>query len=316
MAEFNFYDALSGIGDTFAKQRQEATRREALAGAIGPDGQVDFQKAILGFAKIGDTESAARMAAIAGQNQDRQFRQQEAVRAQGNTDRSYDLQQKAFNRKEDPESVRTVRAAGIDPTSLEGRKVLFPKAEEKPMGASEINEIIKSENAIPALDATIANIKRAKELNPNVYTGFGASTRGAIGAKGPDWIPDFIASPEKGKATAEWEQLMGGEGIKNMSETLKGASTDFEMKKFLSMSADTTLPADVRQRAMDRFLSLAEQEKGIREKRIEAIKNRTFTKPAAPAAAVAGRPISKAQYDALPSGETFTAPDGSQRVKP
>jgi hypothetical protein len=34
------------------------------------------------------------------------------------------------------------------------------------------------------------------------------------------------------------------------------------------------------------------------------------------AAPAAGRPISKAQYDALPSGTPFTAPDGSQRVKP
>lgn len=33
-------------------------------------------------------------------------------------------------------------------------------------------------------------------------------------------------------------------------------------------------------------------------------------------AAPSSRPISKAQYDALPSGARFTAPDGSQRIKP
>jgi hypothetical protein len=34
------------------------------------------------------------------------------------------------------------------------------------------------------------------------------------------------------------------------------------------------------------------------------------------AGAQASRPISQQQYEALPSGATFTAPDGTQRIKP
>jgi hypothetical protein len=102
--QVDFYSMLSGLGDTIAKQRQESARKQALSGAIGPDGQVDFQKAILGFAQLGDAEGAARFAQIAGQNQDRQFRQttdardfgfrqEESRRAQSNADRGFGFQQ-------------------------------------------------------------------------------------------------------------------------------------------------------------------------------------------------------------------------------
>ena len=40
-----------------------------------------------------------------------------------------------------------------------------------------------------------------------------------------------------------------------------------------------------------------------------------ITEQAKPGASVTGAPITKAQYDALPKGASYTAPDGSQRIK-
>lgn len=60
----DFYSMLSGLGDTLAANRKESIRRQALADATGPDGTVDFGKAILGYARGGDLTSAAQAAAI------------------------------------------------------------------------------------------------------------------------------------------------------------------------------------------------------------------------------------------------------------
>lgn len=211
--------------------------------------------------------------------EDRAFRQQEAQRAQSNSDRSFGLQREAFTRREKPEGVRTLEAAGIDPASPEGRKALFPKT-DTPISATDKKIIVDAENDIPRLDATIANVKRAMELNPKVFTGFGASLRGQIGASLPAGITSTHIAPREGaEATAEWDQVMGQEAIKNMSETLKGASTDFEMKKFLGIAADTSKPANVRQNAMQRFLSLAEAERSLRVNRAKELRGGTFFKP-------------------------------------
>jgi hypothetical protein len=79
---------------------------------------------------------------------------------------------------------------------------------------------------------------------------------------------------------------MGTEAIKNMSETLKGASTDFEMRQFLERAADVSKSPGVRKEAMEGFLRLAKEELAVRQKRAEQIRGGTQYKPqggAAPA---------------------------------
>lgn len=115
MAQVDFYNMLSGLGDTIAKQRAEAARKEALAGAIGPDGTVDFQKAILGFSKIGDTASAARIAQMAGAAEDRKFRQAESARSQSNADRSYSLQERQMAEGKLPVGFERNPTGGLRP---------------------------------------------------------------------------------------------------------------------------------------------------------------------------------------------------------
>ncbi len=189
------------------------------------------------------------------------------------------LAQQASRRREEPEAARNVRAAGVDPASPEGRKMMFPRT-DTPISATDKAAIFKAENDIPALDATIKNVTRAKELNPQVFSGLGASTRGSLGAMLPDlMVPDVIADKKGSDATVEWDQVMGAEAIKNMSETLKGASTDFEMKKFLAIAADTSKPEKVRAAAMDRFLSLAQDERALRVRRFDQLREQTYFKP-------------------------------------
>jgi hypothetical protein len=203
---------------------------------------------------------------------------------------------------------------GQDPDTPRNQQYIatsrYPREDAQELSASDKKIITKAEDELPALDATINNVKRARELNDEAYTGFGASARGAIGSKLPDgMVPDFVASKKRSEATAEWDQLMSQEAIKMMSDTLKGASTDFEMKKFLNIAADTSQPAKVRDKAMERFLALAEDEKNLRVRRVNDMRGGTYFKPNS------GKPITKEEYEKLPRGSKYTAPDGSERTK-
>jgi hypothetical protein len=178
-----------------------------------------------------------------------------------------------------PAQLKMIDALGIPRDSLEARRALFPRQDTQ-MPAADKKAIMAAEDDIPRLNATMRNVQDAMKLNPQVYEGMGASLRGTLGAKLPDWmVPDFVADPKRGKATTEWDQLMGQEAIKMMSETLKGASTDFEMKKFLGIAADTSQPQDVRKRAMERFINLAGEELSLRKRRVNELKAGTYYKP-------------------------------------
>jgi hypothetical protein len=297
--------SLHGLVNVINQGQQQAFQRQTLAdiGKGIASGNLTYDQAAGRLLAAGDRQGALSLAQL-GMNQATQqytrgtdarnfdFRQQEAQRAQSNADRAAGIQERALGIRE-------------------------RRAEAPPLTAADRGAIFKAEDAVPALDATIENVKRAKELNKQVYSGFGASARGTLGTNLPDWlVPDAVASPKRGEATAEWDQLMGLEAIKNMSETLKGASTDREMGKFISIAADTTKPPAVRENAMNRFLKLAEQEKQMRVDRVRQLKEGTYfkpdgggasgvrqpasgaTPPARAVAALRGNPALREQFDA------------------
>jgi hypothetical protein len=190
-----------------------------------------------------------------------------------------DVARKNAERQEVPAPLQVLKATGIDPRSPEGMKLLYPKT-DNPISAGDKKAIMSAEDDVPRLKATIDNITEAKALNPHVFSGYGASMRGAIGDKLPDWaVPDGFADKKRSEATSKWDQIMGQEAIQMMAETLKGASTDFEMKKFLNIAADTSRSPKVREAAMDRFLKLGNDELSLRQRRISEIKSQTYFKP-------------------------------------
>lgn len=126
--QVDFYNMLSGLGDTIAKQRKEAARKQAFADINNPDGTVDFQKAILGLTRAGDVEGAARISQLAGQIEDRKFRQstdardfayrqQESQRAQRNADRSYGLQERQMTEGKLPAGFERNPTGGLRPVA-------------------------------------------------------------------------------------------------------------------------------------------------------------------------------------------------------
>lgn len=149
----DFYSMLSGLGDTIAANRAAQAKRDAFTQATtpGPDGQVDYGKAILGLAQV-DPQAAALFAqrqnhadTLKQQERDFAFRQTESQRAQSNADRSYGLQMRSANRADEgPVEQAGYRAQvaqkyGIDPNTPEGRAfVVSGKLPEALNGGGEV----------------------------------------------------------------------------------------------------------------------------------------------------------------------------------
>jgi hypothetical protein len=297
-----------GMRDMQSQNAMSQARQEA-SGALSSGG--DTRSALAKLLGAGDIQGANALANFGNQDFERQYKTG-----------MLKIAQQGAERREEPENVRTLRAAGVDPKSPQGQKMLFPRT-ETPIGAADKKAIFSAEDEMPALQGTLDTLKRAKELAPKAYSGYTAGARGAAGALLPDMmVPDWIADPETSKATVELNQLLSGEAIKSMAETLKGATTDSEMNRFTTILADPKSPPELKLRTIERMETLARRKFDLNQSRIKDLRGGSYFKPqegAQPGAAPAqGGPVrvnSPQERDALPPGAQYIAPDGSIRTK-
>lgn len=237
--------------------------------------RADFYTPLAGIA---NQFTANRELEMRQKNLEEERKQREAARAQAqaNSDRGYgldvqrlDLAREAAQRREIPPEVQKLIAAGLDPTSPEGRKALFPRT-DTPITAADKREIFKAEDELPALQGTIETLDLALELNPKTFSGAGASLRGKIGSQLPGG--DYLVDEKRANATAEWEKLMGPEAIAAMSSSLKGATTDFELRKYIEMIADPATPTDIRGRVIKRLQTLARRKLETQTRRVKQLR--------------------------------------------
>lgn len=143
-------------------------------------------------------------------------------------------------------------------------------AAKKRLSATELRFKRESENNVVDLTNTIENLKTARELAPKVFSGAGASLRAAAGANLPDWmVPDFVADPETAALTQDYEKIVSESAIRQMAETLKGATTDREMNEFRRILADPDISAVNKQKAIDRMLAKAQAQLELEEERVK-----------------------------------------------
>lgn len=146
----------------------------------------------------------------------------------------------------------------------------MPREDAQTLTATDKKAMWAAEDEIPVLDNTISSLQRAKELNGSTYTGWGADTAGWLGTSMPGG--SYIFDQDKAGATAEFGKLMSMEAIQAMAQTLKGATTDSELARFVTILADPATPPEIRGRTIDRMLSLAERVKQVKTSRINEIR--------------------------------------------
>ena len=159
----------------------------------------------------------------------------------------------------------------------------LPKENQQQLTAGDRKAINDAEDHGLLLDQTIGTLSRAKELNPQTYTGLGAGVLGRTGTSFPG--AGLVLDPKKAEASREFNQIMSMEAIKSMSSTLKGATTDREMDRFIEVLGDPATPPDIRGRTIDRMLTLAQRQKDLAQARIGQMREGTYYRPGGGASA-------------------------------
>ncbi|MGE7469227.1 hypothetical protein ACQKLX_07295 [Bosea sp. NPDC003192] len=180
------------------------------------------------------------------------------------------------------------------------------------MSASDQKAIYAAEDELPNLDNALTTLSRAKELNRQTYTGAGAGAKGWAGTSG---IPGtgLIFDQQKAMATREFGQIMSMEAIQAMSNALKGATTNFELGEFQRLLSDPSTPPDIRERTIDRMMTLAARQRDIARGRINDLRGKSGLDPLEWNGQ--GRPNAGASSGQRPSGQR-PAPQPAQGGKP
>jgi hypothetical protein len=339
--QVDFYSMLSGLGDTIAKQRTEAARKQALSGAIGPDGQIDFQKAMLGLSQIGDVETAARLAQIAGQAEDRKFRQStdardfgfrqqesqrqdafrrdEARRAQQNADRNFDKDKYVIKEDANGNLIRVKTSGDEGPIAggaatpgnpFAGAGGKFNEGQGKAAGFAD--RMLGSENI---LSGSGPGEGFEGPAAPGVQ-GQGASRVEASLSKIPIAGNYLTSSDQKSYEQAK-RTFINSQLRRESGATIQDAEFKNAEQQYFPQPGDDANTISQKAATRRSAIEAMGREGGPSYRPQQTYDKHGKISPyAAPKSAATGRPISKAQYDALPSGSVFTAPDGTQRVKP
>lgn len=303
----DFYRMFSGIGDSVVKARERAPEeafRELLKTAprledgsfdprviSGIAAQVGYVPGMTEFSKLGD---AAETRALARKVLDEKIRQaspdyikSSAEAGITDLDRRYKEAQiesarATAGRKDTPQVIETYE------DGQPRKQLLFPGGGTRPIGgvkqgkdltAGEMKTVNEAEDESINVQATKSALQEALALNPKVIEGAFSRGLGEAGTKLPFGLGGVITDPERAKATAEWTRIMGLESVKQMSSTLKGATTDRELFEFQRLLSDPGTPADVRERTIKRMIQVADRKEQLNQARINQMRGRTYYKP-------------------------------------
>lgn len=176
---------------------------------------------------------------------------------------------------------QAVVSQGLDPNDPRYREFILtgsiPKETQSVVTAGDRKAINEAEDQALQLDSTLDTLARAKELNNQTFTGVTAGTRGWAGTTIPG--AGLVLDPKASMATAEFGKIMSMEAIKSMSQTLKGATTDREMDRFVDILGDPATPPEIRGRTIDRMMMLAQRQKELAASRVTEMRGGTYYRP-------------------------------------
>jgi hypothetical protein len=254
------------LRDRQKAENERMTQKKALwdyTDTIGDPSKRDFLRA---FPQYGGKAMADSMFPDPNADLDRQYKQAQIRRYNQLADGDAGMS----NMPADVREYEYAKSQGFQGTYMDWKKNASGGKGDR-LSATEAKALWSAQDELPAVDGTIQALQRAKELNRKTFTGMGAGAAGWAGTSIPG--ASMVLDPEKAAATREFQQIMSREAITAMSETLKGATTNFEMSKFEAILADPTTPPDIRENVIDRMLQLAQAQKAIKQQRIQELTN-------------------------------------------
>jgi hypothetical protein len=153
------------------------------------------------------------------------------------------------------------------------------KVSRPEISAGDAASIKKAEDELVGQRNTLSQLQEAATLTPKSFEGYGAELRGGLASRIPERLRPAGVDFSGADATARLTQILNSEGIRDMSRTMKGATSDREMQKWLSFAADVSLPIKTRQQSLQKAISFYEDEIKTRETRIDQLRTGDYYKP-------------------------------------
>lgn len=208
---------------------------------------------------------------------------------------------------------------GLDPSSpgfqsfvLTGK---MPREDAQPLTATDKKAILEADEGVMTARSAIDALNKATELSKKAFSGPLAEKRGYAAS----FLGESSDIGKGGVATAELNNVVTSNALSQLKAIFGGAPTEGERKILLDIQGSVNQPHEVRAKIYERAKQMAENRLRFNEQRAAELRGGNFYKPQGSmtrAPAVQTQGISQADYEALPSGSVFTAPDGTQRVKP
>lgn len=165
--------------------------------------------------------------------------------------------------------------------------------------AGDRKAIREADKEVVDYDLALGQLNKALELNKTAGSGFfndmTSTFRNKTGASNPQSL-----------AAGHLQNILSTEAIKNMSETLKGASTDREMFKFIELAGDVSLPPELRKEYLEAAVRKMQSHRALAARQSNEIRGGDYYK--APDKAEAGGAPAAAPVDPGAANRGFNAP--------
>lgn len=191
----------------------------------------------------------------------------------------------------------------------------MPREDAQPLTATDKKAILEADEGVLAARTAIGSLDRATRLSEKAFEGPYASKRGYLAS----FLGETSDTGKAGIATTQLDNEVTSNALSQLKAIFGGAPTEGERKILLDIQGASSQPHAVRKEIFQRAKNAADARLKFNEQRAQELRGGQFYKPQgsmtrAPVQQTQG--ITQQQYEALPSGSTFTAPDGTQRIKP
>ncbi len=307
----------------------QRARRDTLASLGQGGGPVDYNAAATKLLAAGDMQGAQTLASLGNNNRDFQFRQQESNRAQGNTDRSFGLQEKTANTAqviptEDNQGNKVLLRVNRDGTSSPIPIPGNTSAPTNPYSSGKMNETQAKDGLYASRMFNAEKVLR----QPDVISGSTSFGQSAI--EGTPFLPSGVKNWLHSEGYQKFDQAKR-DFVNSVLRRESGAAIsqsefDNAEKQYFPMPGDT--PAKIEQKKQNRAEAIkgvaGGAGRGFTPANIFGPNGEIIANPASnpqsgasaqPASGGAKQITTKAERDALQPGTLYIGPDGVPRTK-
>lgn len=171
---------------------------------------------------------------------------------------------------------------GLDPNSEEGKRFVLTgtlPAADKGVTAGDRQAIRESDDMVMQGEATLGLLGQAMALSPNANQGFLSGTRAWLGANLPDnAFPDFMSSPDSGKATIEYDNIIKDQALGQLKAIFGAAPTEGERAILLEIQGSSNQPRDVRENILRRAQAAVKRRVDFNSARAEDLRSGNYYK--------------------------------------